>query len=231
MTVTCPGCKATLTIPDDRLPKGKVVTAACPRCKGPISIDMTGGPSQPVSAPTAAPSPLTPASPSPQAAPAPSAPAPPPTEDAETFQERGQPRALVCIQVPPERQQVAAFLKEQGYAPHLPKDSAEALERLRFTSYAMVVLREGFDGGEEDAPSVRTYLADMGMTARRNIHVVLIHPELTSNDARMAFAQSADLILNPTDLPHFEEALRQSKAENEIRYRVLKETLHAAGKG
>jgi hypothetical protein len=223
MTVTCPGCKATLTIPDDRLPKGKVVTAACPRCKGPISIDMTGGPSQPASAPQVA----APAA----AAAAPSAPAPPPTEDAETFQERGQPRALVCVQGPPERQQVVAFLKEQGYAPHQPKDSAEALERLRFSSYAMVVLQEGFDTGDEDSPSVRTYLADMGMGARRNIHVVLIHPELTSNDARMAFAQSVDLVLNPQDLPHFEEALRQSKAESEIRYRVLKETLHAAGKG
>jgi hypothetical protein len=32
---------ATLTVPDERLPKGKVVTAVCPRCKGPISIDMT----------------------------------------------------------------------------------------------------------------------------------------------------------------------------------------------
>ncbi|MBI4537645.1 MAG: zinc-ribbon domain-containing protein, partial [candidate division NC10 bacterium] len=42
MIVTCPSCHASLNIPDDRLPKGRVVTAACPRCKGPITIDTTG---------------------------------------------------------------------------------------------------------------------------------------------------------------------------------------------
>lgn len=230
MNVTCPGCKTTLTIPDEKLPKGRVVTAACPKCKGPISIDLTGAAAQPAATPAA---PLTPAPPSPPpaAAHAPTAPTPHPAEDEGSFQERGQPRALVCVQLAEERHQIVAHLKEQGYAPHLPKDSTEALERLRFTSYAMVVLREGFDTGAEDAPSVQAYLADMGMATRRNIHVVLLHPELTSSDARMAFAQSVDLVLNPKDLPHWEEALRQSKADAEIRYRVFKETLHAAGKG
>jgi hypothetical protein len=39
-----------------------------------------------------------------------------------------------------------------------------------------------------------------------------------------------DLVLHPNDLPRFEEALGHSKAEKEIRYRVLKESLRAMGK-
>jgi hypothetical protein len=70
----------------------------------------------------------------------------------------------------------------------------------------------------------------MGMIRRRNIHVVLIDPTLSSNDQRAAFAHSVELVLHPNDLPHFEEALRHSKAETEIRYRVLKESLRAMGK-
>jgi CheY-like chemotaxis protein len=209
VNVTCPGCTATLTIPEERLPKGKVVTAVCPRCKGPISIDMTADASQP-----APPSPA----------------APPPPEDPEGFQERGQPRALVCVNVPAERQQVITILKQLGYAPHASRDSGEAIGRMRIEAYAIVVLSAGFDPPGQDGPSIRACLADMGMTGRRDMHVVLIDPGLASNDQRAAFAHSVDLVLHPNDLPRFEEALGRSKAETEIRYRVLKESLRAMGK-
>ena len=39
MTVTCPHCGATLTIPDDRLPRGQAATAACPQCKGKLVLE------------------------------------------------------------------------------------------------------------------------------------------------------------------------------------------------
>ncbi|MBI3084587.1 MAG: zinc-ribbon domain-containing protein, partial [candidate division NC10 bacterium] len=47
MTVTCPSCHTSLSIPDERLPKGKVLTAACPRCKGQIVIDTSPPPAGP----------------------------------------------------------------------------------------------------------------------------------------------------------------------------------------
>ena len=43
MTVTCPKCRATLSISDDRLPKGKAFNAGCPRCGTAIAIDTTQG--------------------------------------------------------------------------------------------------------------------------------------------------------------------------------------------
>jgi CheY-like chemotaxis protein len=200
---------AVLTIPDERLPKGKLVTAVCPRCKGPISIDMTAD------APT----------------PAPPMPSPPlPAEEPKGYQEGGQPLALVCVNVPAERLQVINILRQIGYAPHSSKDSGEAIGRLRFSAYAIVVLFDGFDPPGQDGPSIQSYLANMGMTSRRNIHVVLIDPSRASNDQRAAFAHSVDLVLHPDDLPHFAEALGHSKAEKEIRYRVLKESLRAMGK-
>jgi|WetSurMetagenome_2_1015567.scaffolds.fasta_scaffold538248_1 CheY-like chemotaxis protein len=215
MTVTCPNCKAALTIPDDRLPRGKVVTAACPRCKGPIAIDLTGGAPPP---------------PGPSAA---SAPAPVDAaleEDSATYEERGNPRALVCMPVPAERQQAMAALKQAGYAPRAAKNADEAIERLRFSVHALVIFREDFDGVDPAAPSLRAFLTDMGTGNRRNIHVVLVSDSITSHDARTAFARSVDLVLHPTDLPHLVDALRHSKAEAEIRYRVLKESLQALGK-
>jgi hypothetical protein len=156
--------------------------------------------------------------------------APPPAEEPGGYQERGQPRALVCVNVPAEREQVITILKRIDYAPHSTKDSGEAIGRLRIEDYAIVVVSDGFDPPGQDGPSIRAYLAGMGMTRRRNTHLVLIDPGLVSNDQRAAFARSVDLVLHPNDLPHFEEALGHSKAEKEIRYRVLKESLRAMGK-
>ena len=191
------------------MPKGKAVTAVCPRCKGPISIDMT------VDAPQPAP---------------PEPAAPPPAEEPEGYQERGQPHALVCVKVPAERQQVITILKRIGFVTHSSENPGEAIGRLRLSAYTVVVFSDGFDPPGQDSPSIQAYLADMGMTSRRNIHVVLIDRSLASNDQRAAFASSVDLVLHPNDLPHFEEALRRSKAETEARYRVLKESLRAMGK-
>jgi hypothetical protein len=209
MNVTCPGCAATLTIPDERLPRGKAVSAVCPRCKGSVLIDLTA------EAPTPAP---------------PMPAAPPPAGDPEVYGERDQPRALVCLNVPSEHRQVVDALQRIGYAPRSSGDSGDAVGWLRLSACAVVVLRAGFDPPGSEGPSIRAYLADMGMTRRRNLHVVLVDPELSSNDRRAAFAHSVDLVLNPNDLPHLEEALERSMAETEIRYRVLKESLQAMGK-
>ena len=49
MEVTCEQCKARFNIPDDKVPKDKVIKLNCPKCKGKISL---GGevPEQPAKA-------------------------------------------------------------------------------------------------------------------------------------------------------------------------------------
>lgn len=40
MRIDCPSCQKTYTLPDDRLPHGKVVTFPCPACKSKITLDL-----------------------------------------------------------------------------------------------------------------------------------------------------------------------------------------------
>ncbi len=49
MEVTCGQCKSRFTIPDDKVPKDKIIKLSCPKCKGKISL---GGevPGQPAKA-------------------------------------------------------------------------------------------------------------------------------------------------------------------------------------
>jgi CheY-like chemotaxis protein len=208
MTVTCPSCHAALTIPDDRLPKGRVVTAACPKCKGPIRIDPAE-----TAAPVAATVPPRPAAP----------------EERVTFDEQRQPRALICMNSVEQQAQIMAGLKQRGYAAQAAADPAEALKRLRFSSYAVAVLHEGF-GAEAERNSVMDSIAEMGTGARRRLHVVLVSETVPAHDPMAAFASSVDLVVHPQDLAHLPEALQQSLAEAEQKYRVLLESLHDLGK-
>lgn len=214
MTVTCPTCKATLTIPDEKLPKDKAVSAACPHCKGKIVIDLT--------APGSAPGAVGGAGPVSDAA-AEEAPA--------SYGEQRQPLALVCVDDPTEREQVMAGLRAQDYAPRAPTSAADALQRLRFMAYALLVLRDGYGSPGGDGNPVLDYLAEMSMAARRLMHVVFVSPAVRSHDTAAAFAKSVNLVLHVNDLPHLPEALKRSCEETDQTQRVLLESLRALGKG
>ena len=46
MEIVCDSCKATLNIPDDKLPPGQRVSVRCPRCKNKLVIDTEIGRSE-----------------------------------------------------------------------------------------------------------------------------------------------------------------------------------------
>jgi hypothetical protein len=223
MTLTCPTCKANLTIPDDRLPKGKAVTATCPQCKGKIVIDLTAPASTPGSVAALAPEPTA-------AAPAATASETPPVETPTSYGEHGQPLALVCVEDPAEREQVMAALKAQGYTPGAPTSAADAMQRLRFMAYALLVLRDGYGSAGGIGNPVLDLVAEMGMATRRLMHVVLVSPEVRSHDIAVAFAKSVNLVLHVNDLPHLPEALKRSREETDRAQHVLLESLRTLGK-
>ena len=211
MTIVCPTCKASLTILDDRLPKGKAARAACPHCKGKFVIDLTG------SAPAPDATASTPASLAPPEAPI-------------SYGEQGHPLALVCMDDPAEREQVMAALRAQTYAPRAATSAADAIQRLRFMAYALLVLRDGYGSAGGDGNPVLDYLAKMGMATRRLMHVVFLSAGARSHDVAAAFARSVNLVLHVNDLPHLSEALKRSREETEQAHRVLLESLRALGK-
>jgi CheY-like chemotaxis protein len=124
-----------------------------------------------------------------------------------------------------------AALRAQGYAPRAPTSPADALQRLRFMAYALLVLRDGYGSAGGDGNPVLDYLAEMGMAARRLMHVIFVSPAVRSHDIAAAFARSVNLVLHVDDLPHLPEALKRSREETEQAQRVLLESLRALGKG
>jgi CheY-like chemotaxis protein len=153
-----------------------------------------------------------------------------PPAESISYGERNQPRALVCVTDPAEERQILASLKEAGYAAHAVSNSAEAVERLRFADYAVVVVREGFDGPAGSGASLADVWTDTPMGTRRNTHTVFVGPGVTTHDSEAAFAKSVDLTIHPNDLSHFSDALKRSLADAEQMYRVFRETQRALGR-
>jgi hypothetical protein len=209
MTVSCPSCHATLTIPDDRLPKDKVIGASCPHCKGRVVIDTTRPASE-------------------SAAPL----GPPPREEAPApnYGQADRPAALLCDGDPAEREGLAATLSQEGFQVQVAREAADAVQRLRFAPYRLVILHEGFGSPKGGANPVLEYLAGMEMAARRSMHVVLVSPALPSHDPAAAFARSVTLVLNVKDLPHLAASLKRMRLEVDEAYQVYLESLGAAGK-
>lgn len=156
---------------------------------------------------------------------------PPPASPLDAGAPAGQPRALVCVAPPAEREQVVAALGREGYMTYIARDAADAVERLRFDADALVILHDGFGAPAGGGNPVLDHLALMGTARRRSLHVVFLSPHVRSQDPAAALARSVNLVLHVNDLPRISEALKRSRAEAEEAYRVLLESLRALGKG
>jgi hypothetical protein len=145
----------------------------------------------------------------------------------QSAEERRLPQALVCVPAGPERTQVLATLKELGFAAQVMEGAEQALEKLRFTPFALAVLRDGFGG---DANPVVKYVSQMGMMTRRHMLSALISPDAKTNDPAYAYSRSVELLIQPGDLAHFTADLKQALTEHAQVYRVYKEILQQMGK-
>jgi len=68
------------------------------------------------------------------------------------------------------------------------------------------------------------------MSIRRNIFVTLITNRFRTMDNMAAFNKSVNLIINLKNINEIEKILRRGVADNEVFYRVFKESLIKTGR-
>jgi len=73
-------------------------------------------------------------------------------------------------------------------------------------------------------------LIEMPMETRRKIFFALIGANFKSLNNMQAFQNSANVVINQKDIAKLSDILKKSISENEIFYKVYKETLLAMGK-
>ena len=208
MEVSCKSCQAQFSIPDDKLPAGKRVSAACPKCRQKIKIE--------------APSPYDERS----------------SSGAEhgneqynaadkpfDFIEEDALTALVCEDDPVIREKIKSTLAVMEYNVSVAGSTREALKRMRYHNYDLVVVNEMFNTNAADANGVLVFLERLPMSTRRGIFVCLITARGRTMDHMMAFNRSVNMIINAKNMDEFGKVLSTGMTDNDMFYRVYRDTV------
>lgn len=138
--------------------------------------------------------------------------------------------ALLCEPDPAQRQKITESLKNLSYHVTEAASARDALKKMRFHIYNVVVLNETFDTQNPDANDVLVYLQSLGMSTRRQIFLALVSDRFRTMDNMVAFNKSVNIIVNTKNLDDAETILKSGVAENDSFYRIYRETMQKIGK-
>jgi len=216
MDVTCKSCGSKLTIPNEKLPPNQVINVTCPKCKGKIKIDTRefdkGKDVQSKRGGEAA--------------------AFEHEDDASPLDlfEEGAKLALVLDADGAQAAETSAALDALSYKSIVAPSINDAMAKLRLHNFDLVMLSDGFDGqGLSNNPIVH-YFNHLSISVRRKIFLVLLSDSLKTMDNMMAFSLSANLVINPEDLPKLGLILNKALTDHEKFYKVFIDSLKEAGR-
>ena len=206
MDIICSSCSSKFRIPDEKIPAGRVTTLPCPKCKTRISLNgakATGGGGS--AAYDAADKPF------------------------DFIEEEGL-TALVCEQNPIARKTIENALNLMDYQITIAESARDALKRMRYHIYDLIVVDENFDTKNPDANGVLIYLERLQMSTRRNIFVAMVSNRYRTMDNMMAFHASVNLVINIKNIDDIGKILGRGITDTELFYRIYKETLKETGR-
>jgi hypothetical protein len=137
--------------------------------------------------------------------------------------------ALVCVDEPEVQRSIVEQLGELNYRIHTGLFAEDISLRLRAHTYHVVVIYETFAGSVAEGNPVLAETVRTPSSQRRNQFVVLIGPNMVSNNEIQAFQFSVDLVVSVSDLTSFRPLLRRSVARHAEFYRKFNECLRMAG--
>jgi hypothetical protein len=229
MDVICNQCLGKFKISDEKIPAEQVVFIPCPRCKNRLTLD------------TRAQSPPTQNNPIKAVHPARSgdkylidtvsSSVYDASEKPFDFLGPGVKTALACESDSAILSKLRFALKQMGYHTVEPPNTTDALKKMRFHSFDLIVMNELFDSSSPDDNPILTYLNDMMMSVRRNMFVALITTRFRTMDNMAAFNKSVNVVIHMKNLDEIAKILKRAIDDNQVFYRVFQESLVKSGKG
>ena len=215
MEINCDGCNTKLNIPDEKIPPDQQVTITCPKCKGKMAL----GPRVSNHRQT-----------TPERSNAGTVQALGGDAAALEFYEEGVKLALVAENDPGQLEKLKEALEDVGYQYVAAENTGQAISKMRFHTFELVIISDGFDGIELAQSPVLQYLNHLSMTIRRRMFVALIGDSFNTMDHMTAYAISANLVVGRRDVDKLTGILKNAIADNEKFYKVFMDTLGQVGK-
>lgn len=152
--------------------------------------------------------------------------------------EPGDLTALVCLDQLDQQQMVADQLSSVDYKIHAVLEYEDVINRLQTYPYNVVVIGENFLSDSLGNNQVYLHAIYLPAEQRRNQFLVLVGPNLVTNDEMVAFIYSVDLVFNDSDLSSLKPILRRgvarqkeffhayNEASSALRFGAAKSPLH-----
>lgn len=140
------------------------------------------------------------------------------------------PQALVLMPEGEGREQVMKALTGLGYRAEMADDTDHALEKMQFFNYSSIVMHSRFSGKNLSENRFHDFLGVMNMSRRRYIFYIIVGPEFKTFYNLEALSNSANLVVNEKDTPHFGIILRKAIPEYEELFGPYMEELKVQGK-
>ena len=138
--------------------------------------------------------------------------------------------ALLCITDQEIREKIQEALKNHDYFISEVETAKDAVKKMRFHVYTLLVIDEGFDTTNPETNDLVRYLATFPMSTRRRMFVVLLSNHHRTLDRMTTLNRSVNMIINKQNLKDFMTLVNNGKAENEGFYFTLTEALKASKK-
>lgn len=219
MKFSCPRCKATFTLADDKLPADKEFRALCPRCRIPVERtsdeQAVAGGVRPVDPPAdyAAPD------------------IDEPDDDHAPVEiiEEGVKAGLVCVGDTARSYKVEQSLRQLDYYVSTAFSPKEALDKLHRNQYDLVVLDEAFGGDKAGGNVILQHFQLLPMHSRRHLFLCLLSEQLPTLERMIAFKHGVDMILNVRDMDKAKVLFVRAMKDHRHFYKVFADELEKRG--
>lgn len=219
MEIVCTSCKSKLRIPDIKLPPGKSASLRCPKCDTKIHLGSDTSQAEAAAGDAAD-----------QIMEIESVSSENLMQESFELARLGGKTALICEPHTAARDKLVARLESAKYFTVEAEDTRNALKRMRYHLFDLVVVNENFDTEDPDTNGVLIYLRHVEMNVRRHMFVIMITKRFRTLDQLTAMNRSVNMIVNSQHMDNLEDILSRSMADNERFYDVYMTSMKKLGK-
>ncbi|MFO8084597.1 MAG: zinc-ribbon domain-containing protein [Desulfobacterales bacterium] len=211
MEIICDNCQKKMNVPDSKIPKDRVAYLKCPGCENRLALTSNPQQSQQKKQKSKKMILQDLLSDTYDA-----------TEKPFDFLEEEAKTSLVCVSDLEIVGKINPVLSGLEYHNTLANSARDALKKMRYHNFDLVILDELFDCKNYHSNGVLIYLQQLPMALRRNLFLVMLTNRFRTMDNMEAFHKSVNLIVNVANISEFKKILLRGIADNEVFYKVFK---------